>query len=87
MFSKSSQFATSQKAYTNIYSRISYLREDGVCIIGMQKKSMLPLIIFDAVVNVRTILSSLSANPIWQILVLPYYALRHSTSRYASANH
>ena len=32
-------------------SRISYLRDDGVCIIGMEKKSMMPLIIFDAVVN------------------------------------
>lgn len=31
--------------------RFSHI-EDGTCIIGMQKKAMMPLIIFDAAVNV-----------------------------------
>lgn len=32
--------------------RISYINKDGMCIIGMQKKAMLPLIIFEVIVNV-----------------------------------
>lgn len=37
----------------NFIWRISYIDEKGVCIIGMQKKAMMPLIIFEVIVNVR----------------------------------
>ena len=36
----------------NFVFRISYINRQGVCIIGMQKISMMPLIVFDVVVNV-----------------------------------
>ncbi|KAH3910781.1 hypothetical protein HBI56_188250 [Parastagonospora nodorum] len=36
----------------NFIFRISYVNDKGVCIIGMQKVSMMPLIIFEAVVNI-----------------------------------
>ncbi|KAF2685542.1 hypothetical protein K458DRAFT_364394 [Lentithecium fluviatile CBS 122367] len=36
----------------NFIFRIAYIDDDGVCIIGMEKISMLPLISFDVVVNV-----------------------------------
>ncbi|KAH7058657.1 hypothetical protein B0J12DRAFT_651025 [Macrophomina phaseolina] len=36
----------------NFVWRISYINEGGTCIIGMQKRAMLPLIIFDVAVNV-----------------------------------
>lgn len=31
--------------------RTAYIDVDGKCIIGMQKRAMMPLIIFDAIVN------------------------------------
>jgi hypothetical protein len=36
----------------NFIWRISYIDEKGVCIIGMQKKAMMPLIVFEVIVNV-----------------------------------
>ncbi|KAL5120344.1 hypothetical protein ACEQ8H_001634 [Pleosporales sp. CAS-2024a] len=36
----------------NFIFRITYIDESGVCIIGMQKIAMLPLIIFEVIVNV-----------------------------------
>ncbi|OAL46156.1 hypothetical protein IQ07DRAFT_198741 [Pyrenochaeta sp. DS3sAY3a] len=36
----------------NFVFRITYINEKGVCIIGMQKVAMLPLIIFDVILNV-----------------------------------
>ncbi|KAF2011651.1 hypothetical protein BU24DRAFT_286310 [Aaosphaeria arxii CBS 175.79] len=36
----------------NFVWRISYINDDGVCIIGMEKRAMMPLIIFDVVLNV-----------------------------------
>jgi hypothetical protein len=35
----------------NFVFRVAYFREDGTCIIGLQSKSVMPLIIFDAVLN------------------------------------
>jgi hypothetical protein len=35
----------------NFVFRVAYFREDGTCIIGLQTKSVMPLIIFDAVLN------------------------------------
>jgi hypothetical protein len=35
-----------------LYRRITYINDKGVCIIGMQKIAMLPLIIFEVIVNV-----------------------------------
>jgi hypothetical protein len=35
------------------HSRITYINDKGVCIIGMQKIAMLPLIVFEVIVNVR----------------------------------
>ncbi|KAH8883528.1 hypothetical protein GQ53DRAFT_771736 [Thozetella sp. PMI_491] len=39
-------------AIANFVKRISYIREDGMCIIGMERVVLLPLVIFDVVVNV-----------------------------------
>lgn len=36
----------------NFVWRITYINDKGVCIIGMQKIAMLPLIIFEVVVNI-----------------------------------
>lgn len=33
-------------------SRFSYIDKNGQCIIGMEKKAMIPLIVFDVLVNV-----------------------------------
>jgi hypothetical protein len=33
-------------------SRITYINDQGVCIIGMQKIAMMPLIVFEVIVNV-----------------------------------
>jgi hypothetical protein len=35
----------------NFVYRVAFFREDGTCIIGLEAKSVLPLIIFDAVLN------------------------------------
>jgi hypothetical protein len=37
----------------NFIWRISYIDKEGVCIIGMEKKAMMPLIIFEVIVNVH----------------------------------
>ncbi|KAF1362442.1 hypothetical protein EJ07DRAFT_107325, partial [Lizonia empirigonia] len=39
-------------AIINFIWRITYINDEGVCIIGMQKTAMLPLITFEVVVNV-----------------------------------
>lgn len=39
-------------AVINFIWRITYINDEGVCIIGMQKTAMLPLITFEVVVNV-----------------------------------
>lgn len=36
----------------NFIWRIAYINDQGVCIIGMKKESMLPLISLDVVINV-----------------------------------
>ncbi|KAI9157944.1 WD40 repeat-like protein [Paramyrothecium foliicola] len=38
-------------AIANFIKRIGYIREDGMCIIGMERVVLLPLVIFDVVVN------------------------------------
>jgi hypothetical protein len=45
-------------------SRTAYFDAEGTCIIGMQAKAMMPLIIFDAVVNVSYSTHSRSAHPL-----------------------
>jgi hypothetical protein len=40
------------RADPSLRSRINTINESGVCIIGMEKKAMMPLIIFDVMVNV-----------------------------------
>lgn len=37
---------------TNTRRRIAYINKTGTCIIGMEKRAMMPLITFDVVVNV-----------------------------------
>ena len=39
-------------AIMNFIWRIAYINEEGVCIMGMQKIAMLPLITFEVVVNI-----------------------------------
>ena len=39
-------------AIINFVWRISYINDNGVCIIGMERKALLPLIVFDVIVNV-----------------------------------
>lgn len=39
----------------NFIFRIARLDQEGQCVIGMERRALLPLIIFDLVVNVRTI--------------------------------
>ena len=39
-------------AIINFIWRISYINDKGVCIIGMERKALLPLIVFDVIVNV-----------------------------------
>jgi hypothetical protein len=77
-------------------SRIAYFNEDGTWVIGMEAKSIMPLIIFDAVVNVRTRLSSPPHHqkpfrPRFdhyadRCLVLPDYLFRSSFEEYVSIN-
>lgn len=38
------------------HSRIAHLDNNGMCVIGMERPALLPLIIFDLVVNVGTVL-------------------------------
>jgi hypothetical protein len=40
------------QAELTLYRRITYINDKGVCIIGMQKIAMLPLIVFEVIVNV-----------------------------------
>ena len=42
----------------NFIFRITYINDSGVCIIGMQKIAMLPLITFEVIVNVSIPFSS-----------------------------
>ena len=42
------------EANKEINSRISIINSQGMCIIGMEKKAMFPLIIFDVAVNVSS---------------------------------
>ncbi|KAF1970384.1 hypothetical protein BU23DRAFT_474075, partial [Bimuria novae-zelandiae CBS 107.79] len=62
----------------NFVFRIAYINEKGVCIIGMEKKAMLPLISFDVVVNVSQALTR-------RIHILMYgtdlYSYQHNTNR------
>ncbi|KAK7621600.1 hypothetical protein IWX48DRAFT_411693 [Phyllosticta citricarpa] len=58
----------------NFVWRISYKNEQGMCIIGMEKKAMMPLIVFDVVVNVY--LTSLFLLPLRQL-----YSYRERTNR------
>ncbi|KAL1382342.1 hypothetical protein HDK64DRAFT_49177 [Phyllosticta capitalensis] len=58
----------------NFVWRISYKNNDGMCIIGMEKKAMMPLIIFDVVVNVY--LTSLFLLPLRQL-----YSYRERTNK------
>ncbi|KAK7536073.1 uncharacterized protein J3D65DRAFT_677818 [Phyllosticta citribraziliensis] len=58
----------------NFVWRISYKNEQGMCIIGMEKKAMMPLIIFDVVVNVY--LTSLFLLPLRQL-----YSYRERTNK------
>lgn len=76
-------------------SRIAYFNEDGTCVIGMEAKSIMPLIIFDAVVNVSTRLSSPHHQKPFRprfdhyadhCLVLPDYLFRSSSEEYVSIN-
>jgi hypothetical protein len=39
-------------AVMNFVWRINYINEKGVCIIGMDKIALMPLIIFEVIVNV-----------------------------------
>lgn len=39
----------------NFVYRVAYFREDGMCIIGMEVKSVMPLIISDAAINVSSL--------------------------------
>ncbi|KAF2641455.1 hypothetical protein P280DRAFT_450715 [Massarina eburnea CBS 473.64] len=57
----------------NFIFRIAYINEDGVCIIGMEKIAMLPLISFDVVVNVY--LTALFVVPLRRL-----YSYQHDTS-------
>ena len=45
-----------RRAKTSIIggSGVAYFNEDGICIIGMEANSIMPLIIFDTVSNVST---------------------------------
>jgi hypothetical protein len=43
---------TFKETVFNESSRITYINSKGVCIIGMEKIAMMPLIIFEAIVNV-----------------------------------
>jgi hypothetical protein len=45
----------------NFVFRITYINDSGVCIIGMQKIAMLPLITFEVIVNVRIPFSAASS--------------------------
>jgi hypothetical protein len=45
-------FLTYVELGLTLYRRITYINDKGVCIIGMQKIAMLPLIIFEVIVNV-----------------------------------
>lgn len=58
----------------NFVWRISYINDSGVCIIGMQKIAMMPLITFDVVLNVY--LTILFIIPLRQL-----YSYQHNTNR------
>jgi len=40
----------------NFIYRVAYFDDTGMCIIGMQTKSVMPLIIWDALINVSMVL-------------------------------
>ncbi|KAK7715522.1 hypothetical protein SLS57_006909 [Botryosphaeria dothidea] len=55
----------------NFVWRIAYINKGGTCIIGMQKKAMLPLIVFDVVINVYlTALFIIPLRLLFSVLVL-----------------
>ncbi|KAK0660026.1 hypothetical protein DIS24_g3746 [Lasiodiplodia hormozganensis] len=58
----------------NFVWRIAYISPRGTCIIGMQKKAMMPLIIFDVVINVY--LTALFIIPLRRL-----YSYRHNTNK------
>ncbi|KAH9219211.1 hypothetical protein DL95DRAFT_384641 [Leptodontidium sp. 2 PMI_412] len=61
----------------NFVYRTAYFREDGTCIIGMEMKAMMPLIIFDAVVNFYlTMLFVLPLRSLYSYRNTPNSALR-----------
>ncbi|KAL0260791.1 hypothetical protein SLS55_004482 [Diplodia seriata] len=58
----------------NFVWKIAYINERGTCIIGMDKKAMMPLIIFDVVINVY--LTALFIIPLRQL-----YSYQHNTNK------
>ncbi|KAH7028312.1 hypothetical protein B0J12DRAFT_350320 [Macrophomina phaseolina] len=58
----------------NFVWRIAYINKSGTCIIGMQKKAMLPLITFDVVINVY--LTALFIIPLRRL-----YSYQHNTNK------
>ncbi|EOD45620.1 Ring finger domain protein [Neofusicoccum parvum] len=58
----------------NFVWRIAYINKSGTCIIGMQKKAMLPLIVFDVVINVY--LTALFIIPLRRL-----YSYQHNTNK------
>lgn len=58
----------------NFVWRIAYINKGGTCIIGMQKKAMLPLIVFDVVINVY--LTALFIIPLRRL-----YSYQHNTNK------
>ncbi|KAG4435768.1 hypothetical protein IFR05_008742 [Cadophora sp. M221] len=61
----------------NFVYRTAYFTEDGTCIIGMEMKAMMPLIIFDAVVNLYlTLLFVLPLRSLYSYRNQPNSALR-----------
>ncbi|KAF3004759.1 hypothetical protein E8E13_000933 [Curvularia kusanoi] len=66
----------------NLIWRFSYINDKGICIIGMQKKAMLPLIVFEVIVNVYlTMLFVLPMRGNYSILTPTFIALHTDISR------
>ena len=57
----------------NFIFRITYINDSGICIIGMQKIAMLPLIIFEVIVNVRIPFSAASSFRHTKLIQLQVY--------------
>ncbi|KAF2160584.1 hypothetical protein M409DRAFT_28970 [Zasmidium cellare ATCC 36951] len=58
----------------NFVWRIAYIDVDGKCIIGMEKRAMMPLIIFDAVVN-------LYLNTLFIVPLRKMYSFQHGNGK------